>query len=168
MTGSPADDRPYDDGPPDEGPPDERPGDWRTEADEEWLRRHQSANFERMRKRFRRLGGGVADALSHAELGPFGGAPRRPQLKIEGAKYSTVRYTSHRIAYTTIHVYLQRCRRCGRVVESHRVIYVREDGGRRVIGTLQVCRRCELNSWMFYSRMPSTTRARAWARKVVL
>ncbi len=144
------------------------PGDdWRTEADEEWLIRHRSANFARMRKRVRGIGG-FADAVSHAELGPFGGAPRRPQLKIEGAKYSSVRYTTHRIAYTTIHVYLQRCRRCGQVVESHRVVYIREDGDRKVVGTLQVCRRCALNSWMFYSRMPSTNRARAWARKVVL
>jgi hypothetical protein len=148
-------------------PGDDGPSDWRTEADEEWLRRHRSANFARMRKRFRGLGG-FADAMSYAELGPFGGAPRRPQLKIEGAKYSTVRYTTHRIAYTTIHVYLQRCRRCGRVVESHRVVYIREDGDRKVVGTLQVCRRCELNSWMFYSRMPATNRARAWGRKVVL
>jgi hypothetical protein len=153
MTGTPGDDRPGDD--------------WRTEADEEWLIRHRSANFARMRKRFRRIGG-FADAISYAELGPFGGAPRRPQLKIEGAKYSTVRYTTHRIAYTTIRVYLRPCRRCGRLAESHRVVYIREDGGRKVVGTLEVCRRCQANSWLFYSRMPATSRARTWARKVVL
>jgi hypothetical protein len=141
--------------------------DWRTEADPEWLARHQSANFARMRKRLRALGK-FSDAVSYAELGPFGGAPRRPQLKIEGAKYATVRYTTHRIAYTTIHVYLQRCRRCGAEVESHRVIYVGENGDRTVVGMLQVCRECQANSWMFYSRMPATIRARAWARKVVL
>jgi hypothetical protein len=141
--------------------------DWRTEADPEWLRRHQSQNFARLRKRMR-MAGGFADAVSHAELGPFGGAPRRPQLKIEGAKYSTVRYTTHRIAYTTIHVYRQRCRRCGAEVDSHRIVYVRESGDRKVVGSLQVCRACQANSWMFYSRMPTTVRARAWARKVVL
>jgi hypothetical protein len=141
--------------------------DWRTEADEEWLRRHRSDSFARLRKRLKRVGG-LASAISYAELGPFGGAPRNPQLKVEGAKYSAVRYATHRIAYTTIHVYLQRCRRCGSLVESHRVIYVREDGGRAVVGTLQVCRRCQANSWLFYSRMPAATRARTWARKVVL
>jgi hypothetical protein len=144
------------------------PGDdWRTEADPEWLRHHRSENFVRMRRRLRALGS-FSDAVSHAELGPFGGAPRNPQLRIEGAKYSTVRYTQHRIAYTTIHIYLQRCRRCGAEVESHRVICVRADGGRRMLGTLQVCRECQLNSWMFHSRMPATARARAWARKVVV
>jgi hypothetical protein len=146
------------------GPPDDE---WRTEADEDWLRHHRSDNFARMRKRLRALGK-FSDAVSHAELGPFGGAPRKPQLKIEGAKYANVRYTAHRVAYTTIHVYLQRCRRCGAEVESHRVIYVAEDGGRKVVGALQVCRRCQANSWMFYSRMPAVVQARGWARKVVL
>jgi hypothetical protein len=140
---------------------------WRTEADEEWLRRHRSDSFARMRKRLRALGG-FSDAVSHAELGPFGGAPRRPQLKIEGAKYSTVRYAAHWLAYTTIHIYLQGCRRCGAQVESHRITFVRENGDRRVVGRLQVCRECRTNSWMFYSRMPATARARARGHKVVL
>jgi hypothetical protein len=146
------------------GSPDD---DWRTEADEEWLRRHQSETFARMRRRLRRFGV-FADAMSHAELGPFGGAPRKPQLKIDNRGYSTVRYATHRITYTTIHVYLQRCRWCGAIVESHRVIYVREDGARRVVGTLRVCRRCQADSWLFHSRMPTAARARAWGRKVVL
>jgi hypothetical protein len=142
---------------------------WRTEADDEWLRRHRSDNFLRMRRRWRGAGiGGFAHAVSHAELGPFGGAPRKPQLRIDGRGYSTVRYATHRITYTTIHVYLQRCRRCGAVVESHRVSYVHEDGARRVIGTLHVCRRCQADSWLFRSRMPATARARGWGRKVVL
>lgn len=141
--------------------------DWRTEADPEWLRRHQSANFARLRKRLRAIGK-FSDGVSHAELGPFGGAPRNPQLKVEGAKYSTVRYTEHRLAYTTIHIYLQRCRRCGALVEQHRISFVAENGHRRVVGALQVCRACQTNSWMFYSRMPTAVRARTWARKVVL
>ncbi len=140
---------------------------WRTEADAEWLASHRSENFARIRRRMGRIGG-LPAAMSHAELGPFGGAPRSPELKIPGAKYSTVRYAAHRITYTTIHVYLERCRRCGAIVESHRLIYIREDGARRVIGSLRACRRCQANSWMFYSRMPSAVRARAWARKVVL
>jgi formate dehydrogenase maturation protein FdhE len=115
-----------------------------------------------------RRAGGFADAVSHAELGPFGGAPRRPQLKIEGAKYSTVRYAEHRIAYTTIHLYRQQCRRCGDLVDAHRIVQVCQDGERKAVGVLRVCRRCELNSWMFYSRMPATARARRWSRKVVL
>lgn len=143
------------------------PEQWRTEADPEWLARHRSDSFARIRRRVMGVGR-LADAMSHAELGPFGGAPRRPELKIGGATYSSVRYATHRITYTTIHVYLQRCRRCGAVVEAHRLVYVREDGARRAIGSLRVCRTCQANSWLFYSRMPATTRARTWARKVVI
>jgi hypothetical protein len=140
---------------------------WRTEADDQWLNKHRSDSFARLRKRFR-MAGGLANAMSNAELGPFGGAPRNPQLKIGGRKYSTIRYATHYLAYTTIHLFQQRCPRCGAEVEAHRVIFVRENGSRTVVGTLRMCRGCQANSWLFHSRMPATVRARTWARKVVL
>jgi Fe2+ transport system protein FeoA len=144
------------------------PEDWRVEADEAWLAVHRSAHFERMRRRLRSLGV-VGDSVSNAELGPFGAAPRKPELKIGGRTYSYVRYADQRIAYTTIVVDLQRCRRCGRrLLEVHRAGYMTSDGQHTVIGTVRMCRRCQADSWMFTSRMPSTRRARRVARKVVL
>jgi hypothetical protein len=145
--------------------------DWRTEADDEWLATHKSQTFARFRRRLARLGlaGPIGDAVSRAELGPFGGAPRNPQLKLGGKTYSVIRYTEHRIAYTTISVDLQRCRRCGGLlVEVHRVTAVDASGVRSVVGAVRMCRRCQADSWLFYSRMPATRRARRRARKVVL
>ena len=52
---------------------------WRVEADDEWLATHSSDSFQRLRRRSRLLRG-LAEAMSNAELGPLGGAPRRPQL----------------------------------------------------------------------------------------
>jgi hypothetical protein len=144
------------------------PEDWRVEADQAWLAARQSANFERLRRRLRRLGV-VGDSVSNAELGPFGGAPRRPELKIGGRAYSFVRYADRRITYTTIMVDLQRCQRCGRqLLEVHRAGYVTGDGRHTVFGTVRMCRRCQADSWMFTSRMPATRRARHVSRKVVL
>ncbi|OLB64809.1 MAG: hypothetical protein AUI10_09505 [Actinobacteria bacterium 13_2_20CM_2_72_6] len=143
-------------------------GDWRREADDEWLDAHRSANFERLRRRLRLLGG-MAEAMSNAELGPLGGAPRRPRLKIGGRTYAVVRYTTHHIAYTTIQVDPGLCRRCGQqLVEVHRIVYARGADARLTVGTVRTCRRCQADSWMFLSRMPSVNRARRVARKIVL
>jgi hypothetical protein len=142
--------------------------DWRREADDEWLAAHRSANFQRLRRRVRLLGG-LADAMSNAELGPFGGTPRQPRLKIGGKTYAVVRYTTHHIAYTTIHVDPGQCRRCGQqLVEVHRVVYARGEDARTTVGTVRTCRRCQADSWLFLSRMPTVTRARRVARKIVL
>jgi hypothetical protein len=141
---------------------------WRTEADDEWLAGHRSDNFARLRRRLRRLGA-LSDGISQAELGPFGGAPRRPQLKIGGRSYAVVRYTTQHIAYTTIHLDLTRCRRCGRpLVEVHRIVSVAGDGLRTTVGAVRRCRKCQADSWLFHSRMPSVERARNVARKIVL
>ena len=143
-------------------------GDWRREADDEWLDAHRSANFERPRRRLRLLGG-MAEAMSNAELGPLGGTPRRPRLKIGGRTYAVVRYTTHHIAYTTIQVDPGLCRRCGQqLVEVHRIVYARGADARLTVGTVRTCRRCQADSWMFLSRMPSVNRARRVARKIVL
>jgi hypothetical protein len=141
---------------------------WRTEADEAWLAAHRSDTFGRLRRRMRRLGV-AGGAVANAELGPFGGAPRRPALKVGGRRYSTVRFVEHRYAYTSIQVELTVCLRCGRTMaELHRVARVREDASRLVLGSLLVCRACQRDSWMFRSRMPTTARAHRRDSKVVL
>jgi hypothetical protein len=145
-----------------------RPDGWRIEADDEWLASHRSTSFANLRLRMRRFGL-VADAVSQAEMGPYGGAPRNPRLKPGTKAYAVVRYATHRITYTTVYVELRRCRFCGqRVAEVHRMVYVRRNGDQMVVGALQACRRCQGDSWLFRSRMPSVVRARAQYRKVVI
>jgi DNA-directed RNA polymerase subunit N (RpoN/RPB10) len=141
---------------------------WRTEADAEWLAAHSSDTFGRLRRRFGKLAR-FSGAISNAELGPLGGAPRRPRLKIGGRSYSYVRYVESHIAHTTVLVDLGQCRRCGRrLTESHGVTSVDEDGVRVVVGAARACRQCQIGSWLFYSRMPAVARARRYERKVVL
>ncbi len=141
---------------------------WRVEADDEWLAGHRSDTFARMRRRLRRLGA-LSDAVSQAEMGPYGGAPRNPRLKVGGRAYAVIRYTTHHIVYTTIEIDPGRCRRCGRrMVEVHRIVCARGDAGRAAVGTVRTCRSCQADSWLFWSRMPATTRARTTDRKVVL
>jgi hypothetical protein len=141
---------------------------WRVEADDEWLATHRSDTLGRLRRRFAFLGG-LAGAVSEAEMGPYGGAPRRPRLRIGGRTYAYVRYTTQHIAYTSIRVDPDRCRRCGQeLVEAHRIGYAQGDTVRVPVGTVRVCRACQADSWSFHSRMPTTVRARWRARKVVL
>jgi hypothetical protein len=141
---------------------------WRTEADDEWLAAHRSDNFARMRRRLKQLGL-VGDAVSNAEMGPFGGSPRKPQLKIGGKAYAVVRYVEHRISYTTISVELDRCPRCGSpLAERHRLVRVGPEGGRTIVGVIRACRRCDATSWLFRSRMPASRRGRRRDRKAVL
>jgi hypothetical protein len=141
---------------------------WRVEADDEWLAAHSSDNLARLRRRLSAFGR-FNDAISQAELGPLGGAPRNPKLKIGGKAYSVVRHAERWISYTVITVSLETCRRCrGRLAEAHRLTRVDHRGGREVVGTVRMCRRCQADAWLFFSRMPATTRARRRARKVVL
>jgi hypothetical protein len=142
-------------------------GGWRVEADDEWLATHSSDTFQRLRRRAR-LFAGLGEAMSNAELGPFGGTPRRPVLKIGGRAYSFVRYADHHLTYTTIQVEPDTCRHCGReLAERHRVEYVRGDT-RESVAVVRMCRACHAGAWLFHSHMPSTARARRAARKVVL
>lgn len=137
----------------------ERKQDWRTEADDEWLAAHRSTILAQFRKRFRALSG-LAGAVSQAEMGPYGGAPRNPRLRIGGKAYAVVRYAHHRITYTAVLVDLHRCRSCGRrFAETHRVQVVREAGGRVVVGAVKMCRRCQGSSWMYRSHMPTAVAA---------
>jgi hypothetical protein len=141
---------------------------WRVEADAEWLAAHSSDNFGRLRRRLRQVGR-MADAVSHAELGPFAGAPRNPRLKLGGRAYAVVRYAEHRMSYTAVTVHIDRCRRCGRrLVERHTLVMLSESGVRLPVGVVRTCRRCQADSWMFYSRMPAVERARRATRKIVL
>jgi hypothetical protein len=121
-----------------------------------------------LRRRFR-VFGGVAGAVSHADLGPYAGAPRNPSLRIGDEKaYSTVRYTTRHIAYTTIGAGEDDCRRCGRpLVDLHRLEFVR-DGTRVPVGAVRTCRACRTNAWLLRSRMPAASRARDTARKHVV
>ncbi|GAA1765962.1 hypothetical protein [Luedemannella helvata] len=140
---------------------------WRVEADDAWLARHSSDTFGRMRRRLARFGL-LGEAVSHAELGPFAGAPRNPQLRRTGKSYAVIRYTEYQISYTTVHIELAWCRRCGERLEIHQVVRLNERVGRNVVGAVRACRRCNAGSWLFHSRMPATRRAAARSRYVVL
>jgi hypothetical protein len=141
---------------------------WRVEADDEWLAAHRSTVMAQFRRRFRRMSG-LAGAVSNAEMGPYGGAPRNPTLKLGGKTYAVVRYVHHRIAYTAINVELHPCESCGReIAELDRVVAVRESGGRVTVGSIRMCRACQGDSWMFRSRMPAIARARQRSRKIAL
>ncbi|MET7421557.1 hypothetical protein [Dactylosporangium sp. NPDC005555] len=121
-----------------------------------------------LRRRFR-IFGGVAGAVSHADTGPYAGAPRNPTLRVGDEKaYSTVRYTTQHIAYTTVGTDEGDCRRCGQpLADLHRLEYVRGDTGVPV-GAVRACRHCHTDSWLLRSRMPAVSRARDTARKHVV
>jgi len=140
---------------------------WRVEADDEWLAAHSSETFQRLRRRTSLLSR-LGEAMSNAELGPFGGAPRRPQLKIGGRAYSVVRYVQHVYAYTVIQVDPVRCDRCGcEVAEQHQIKYVGRNE-EMPIAAVRMCRSCQADAWLFHSRMPAARKAREIGRKVVL
>ena len=123
--------------------------------------------MRRFRRRFSRIR--IADAVSHAELGPFGGAPRNPQLRVATSRYSVVRHVVAVYAYTQIRVMLEYCRDCGRPMqEAHHAVTVRSDGVRLTLGAVRRCRSCAADSWLFRSHMPSVQRARRQAAKTVL
>jgi len=141
---------------------------WRTEADEAWLARHRSTTFERLRRRFASFLG-LGDAISNAELGPFGGAPRKPELKIGKKGYAVVRVAPQHVTYTATQIDPDVCRRCGQeLAERHRIDYMQSDQERVPVGSVRMCRDCHSESWLFRSRMPAAGRARSVARKVVL
>ena len=142
---------------------------WRAEADDEWLAEHRSNFMGRVRRRFGTLGG-LGNAVSNAETGPFGGAPRNPDLRVDAGDkaYATVRYTTDQIAYTTTSINPDECRRCGQPLsEKHKLEYV-QHGHRTSVGAVRTCRSCEADSWLLRSGMPTAARARRTARRNVL
>jgi hypothetical protein len=80
--------------------------------------------MRRLRHRLRRTGL-VGDAVSQAELGPFGGAPRKPNLQPGPKRYSVVRFVIATHSHTAISVEPERCGRCGgSSPEVHRALRV--------------------------------------------
>ena len=142
---------------------------WCTEADEEFLAARRSGFMGWLRRRFRVMGG-VAGAISHAETGPYAGAPRNPELRTDDKKaYSTVHYATNRVSYTTTSTNPDECARCGRpLVEKHEIEYVQGDSTRASVGKVRTCRSCQADSWLLHSRMPAVKKARDAARKTVL
>jgi hypothetical protein len=135
---------------------------WRIEADDEWLSLRRTTFFRRHRSR-------LFGAVANAELGPFGGAPRNPRLKLEDKVYSHVRYVLRGYSYTSVQVDLLGCPRCGyRLLEEHRLVLHRADGAAVTLGRVRMCRRCHREAWLFTSHMPSILAARARQAKVVL
>jgi hypothetical protein len=141
---------------------------WRVEADAEWLAERRSGMFARVRRLLGRAGL-LGDAVSQAELGPYGGAPRNPQLRADRAAYATVRPAEARYAHTVLAVETAPCRRCGREpATAQRITCVRESGTRVVVGTVRLCAACQGDSWRFVSHMPRVEDARERSRRVVL
>ena len=135
---------------------------WRYEADEEWLAGRRSAFFKRRRSRY-------FSAVADAELGPFRGAPRNPNLKLTDKGYSHVRFAPREYSYTTIQVDLFFCDRCGhRLLEEHRLVLRPAEGTERTIGLVRMCRRCEKEAWLFVSHMPAVLAGRRRDARSVL
>lgn len=136
--------------------------DWRYEADDAWLAGRRSTFFRRRRVRY-------LNVLADAELGPFRGPPRNPTLKLTDKAYSHVRFAPRHYSYTAIQVELLHCARCGhRLLEEHRLVVHRSEGSRRTLGLVRMCRRCEKESWLFVSHMPSALAGRRRDRKTAL
>ncbi|SCL26753.1 hypothetical protein GA0074692_2226 [Micromonospora pallida] len=143
---------------------------WHAEANDEWLAERRSTVMAWLRRRFRVLGG-VAGAVSHADTGPYAGAPRNPDLRVDNGdrSYATVRYTTGQIAYTTTHSSLDECEICGRpVAETQEITCMRGEQTHRRIGSVRACRNCAAESWLSRSRMPTASRARKRANRHVV
>lgn len=134
---------------------------WRTEADDAWLAAHSSDTFARIRAYLSPLVG-PADALSQSPVSAIlGGAPRNPVLRVRDIQAEHVRYAEQRYAYTTVTVTRSLCRRCGDVVQQiYRLARVDEAGRRDEWGSVRACGRCDAESWMFKSHMPSAVALR--------
>lgn len=142
---------------------------WRAEADDEWAAERRSRFMGWLRRHFRAFGG-IAGAVSHADTGPYAGAPRDPSLRLDDEReYSTVRYATGQVTYTTTRSNPAACPRCGqRLVESHEIEYASGDDTVASIGSVRTCRGCEADSWRLRSEMPAASRARDSASKHVV
>ncbi|MEV0896058.1 hypothetical protein [Actinoplanes sp. NPDC049802] len=113
---------------------------------------------------------GVADAVSHADLGPYAGAPRDPDLRIGDEQgYSTVRYATGHIAHIATSVSEDVCPRCGSAMAENHEIQQREGSAVRLrTGSARVCRACEPDSWLLRSQMSAVARARETNRRNIV
>jgi hypothetical protein len=135
---------------------------WRYEADDDWLASRRTRFFRRRRSR-------LFSAMSDAELGPFGGPRRNPQLKLTDKAYSTIRHAERQFTYTVIQVDLLHCRTCGhRLLEEHKLVVRTEQGVHRTVGRVLKCRKCDKEAWLFTSHMPSVIAGKARDAKAVL
>lgn len=112
----------------------------------------------------------MGSAISEADLpGWLAGPKRRPNLKPgKGSEFSTVRSVEQGYAYTQIQVNETRCPKCGSRVEEHTINNIDGDQGRHYVGTVRMCTKCQADSWMFKSHMPSLLRRKAQNERNVL
>jgi hypothetical protein len=112
----------------------------------------------------------IAGAVSRAETGPYAGAPRDPDLRIgDEQDYSTIRYATEHVAYTTISADAGACPGCGGPLgEIHGVEQVTGADGRLSVGSVRACHNCRTGTWLRRSGMPSAARARAAARRYIV
>ena len=145
------------------------PGQWRTEADDAWAAERRSNLMAWLRRRFPTLGR-VAGAVSLADTGPYAGAPRDPQLRVDNEKtFSTIRQATGKVAYTSTSVAAGRCPDCGQpLVDTHELTHVRDDSTPVSVGSASTCQHCQPDSWLLRSAMPTTSRARDAARRNVV
>ena len=112
----------------------------------------------------------LAGAVPHADLGPYAGAPREPDLRVDGADgYSLVRYATSHIAYTCTSTSQELCPRCGQPVrETHNLRYMGGTQTSRSIGVVHACRDCHPDTWLRRSQMPGAIRQRQANHRNVL
>jgi hypothetical protein len=141
---------------------------WRVEGDDAWLAEHSSQTFARLRRRLPSHAGRIfADSVLGGTV--FSGPKRNPQLRLDSRYTEQIRYAERQYAYTAVRVELYRCRLCGGgQLVRHRISLVAADGRRTHVGQLSRCFRCDSESWLFRSRMPSVVASRARYAKVVL
>ncbi|WP_018788726.1 hypothetical protein [Micromonospora sp. CNB394] len=143
---------------------------WRAEADDEWLEERRSSLMGWFRRHFKAFGG-IASAVSHADTGPYAGAPRNPKLKIDDddKAYATVRYTTNEVAYTATSTSVDQCASCGQpLAETHEIQCRQGEETHTRIGSVRTCSNCEAESWLRRSHMPKVAQARDKARKNVV
>lgn len=96
----------------------------------------------------------IASAISSADIGILGGAPRNPDLKPgKGSESSYVRYAEGQYSYTMIQLQTELlCRVCGKwQVEYHKFELHHAEDGVKTLGFVRMCRQCQKDSWLFTS-----------------
>ncbi|MBW6437458.1 hypothetical protein KZ829_27370 [Actinoplanes hulinensis] len=111
-----------------------------------------------------------ADAVSHADTGPYAGVPRNPELRVGDEQgYSTVRYATGHIAHIATAVREDACPRCGSPMAETHEIQQREGSAVRLrTGSARACPACEPDSWLLRSQTSAAMRAREAARRNVV
>jgi hypothetical protein len=136
------------------------------EAPDEWRAERRSGFMSWLRRRFR-IFGGVAGAVSYADTGPWAGAPRNPNLRVDDERtYSAVRYTTNHIAHIVTSTSSHVCPKCGLpMAEAHEIQHRQGDDVRLRMGAATACRACEPNSWLLQTQMTAASRSRSASRK---